>query len=94
MPGAQVPFMRSENTASDYATTADVILEVWNLMREWEEVRPGLLYLSDSAFCNSECTKDCHDAAGTGKIRLRYSCGEILLSTAKMCRHQSGEADT
>ena len=26
--GAQVPFMRSENTANDYATTADVILEV------------------------------------------------------------------
>ena len=26
--GAQVPFMRSENTANDYTTTADVILEV------------------------------------------------------------------
>lgn len=26
--GAQVPFMRSEETASDYATTADVLLEV------------------------------------------------------------------
>ena len=31
-----------------------------------------------TALCNSECTKDCHDAAGTGKIRLRYSSGEIL----------------
>ena len=26
--GAQIPFMRNESTANDYATTADVILEV------------------------------------------------------------------
>ena len=32
--GASIPFMRSENTSGDYATTAEVILEV---LKEYEE---------------------------------------------------------
>ena len=85
--GAQVPFMRSENTANDYATTADVILEV---LESYERIGKKF----DQVCCIYPTAPFVTANALKTAMMLRYSSGEILFPTAKVCCHQSGETDT
>ena len=47
--GAKVPFMRSAETANDYATTADVMLEVLECYKTAYRIRYLVLYIFHSS---------------------------------------------
>ena len=52
--GAEVPFLRSERTAGDFATTADVLMEVFEeYEKRGEKFDHVGVHLSNSTVCNS-----------------------------------------
>lgn len=60
--GASVPFMRSAETANDYATTADVLLEVLAKYRELGKEFDTLCCLYATApFVKTERLRECYD---------------------------------
>lgn len=60
--GASVPFMRSAETANDYATTADVLLEVLAKYRELGKEFDTLCCLYATApFVKAERLRECYD---------------------------------
>lgn len=60
--GASVPFMRSDATANDYATTVDVLLEVVATYRKQRKVFDNVCCLYSTApFVTSERLKDAYN---------------------------------
>lgn len=60
--GAQVPFLRSAETANDFATTADVLLEVLEMYREQGHDFDNLCCLYATApFVKAERLRECYD---------------------------------
>lgn len=76
--GANVPFMRSESTANDYATTADVIDEVLleYSKRGYEFDSIACIYAT-APFITSERLKAAMEILITGKADSAFTCVEF-----------------
>ena len=80
--GAEVPFLRSERTAGDFATTADVLMEVFE---EYEKRGEKFDHLSNSTVCNSTEVKG-RNVTVTGEAGDDAdACCGIFVSTAARC---------
>ena len=82
------PFFRSEQTSNDYATTAEVLLEV---LASYERI--GMKFqtvccIYPTARCDSGCHQDGDDALRAGTGGLRDTSGEVLLPAAEGRCHQ------
>lgn len=64
--GAKVPFMRSEKTSDDYATTADVLMEVLEEYAKRGKTFKYMAGFTNGAVCN--CSKT---YAGYGNVKNR-----------------------
>ena len=91
--GASVPFMRSAETANDYATTADVLLEVIAKYRECGREFDALCCLYATApFVKSERLRECYnlmqgdiDSAFT-VVEYSYPIQRSLVTDGKLIR--------
>lgn len=91
--GASVPFMRSAETANDYATTADVLLEVIAKYRECGREFDALCCLYATApFVKAERLRECYnlmqgdiDSAFT-VVEYSYPIQRSLVTDGKLIR--------
>ncbi|MBQ0090114.1 MAG: pseudaminic acid cytidylyltransferase [Prevotellaceae bacterium] len=91
--GASVPFMRSAETANDYATTADVLLEVIAKYRECGREFDALCCLYATApFVRAERLRECYnlmqgdiDSAFT-VVEYSYPIQRSLVTDGKLIR--------
>lgn len=75
--GAKVPFMRSEKTANDFATTADVIFEVLDRYAESDCEFDAICCLYATApFVTSERLKEGFSILESGKADAAFTCVE------------------
>ena len=88
--GANVPFMRSEKTSNDYATTADVLLEVLEKYREMGQefdytccIYPTAPFLAGPV--PGLCQSICHDEREQGFPT--YTCCCLFVPTSTVCCH-------
>ena len=65
--GACVPFLRSAETAGDYASTDDVIREVLRLMKAAGSISNVFLHLPHRSLCYSPKTENRHGASGQSR---------------------------
>lgn len=82
--GAKVPFMRSATTADDYATTADVMLEVLECYKKTGyRIRYPVLRIFHSPFRYSRQSEKCVSFAGGEKVRCGFYGRGLFLSGAE-----------
>lgn len=75
--GASVPFMRSERTADDFATTADVISEVLDRYAEEGNMFDVLCCLYATApFVTAQRLREAHKILAAGDAKAAFTCVE------------------